>query len=103
LGRKDTKTKADSKPDIKSLNTLRKQSVNTSRQLRSISASVSSSINDVDGFGEESTDSLDALIGNGEGDGGGYDITLKARSKSAKAGFETTKNCGFVLLVRAVC
>jgi len=102
LGSKDTKTKADSKPDIKSLNTLRKQSVNTSRQLRSISTSVSSSVNDVDGFGEESTDSLDALIGNGEGDGGGYDIPLKARSKSAKAGFETTKNCGFVLLVRAV-
>ena len=101
MGSKDTKTKADSKPEIKSLNTLRKQSVNTS-QLRSISTSVSSSVNDVDGFGEESTDSLDALIGNCEGDGGGYDIPLKARSKSAKAGFETTKNCGFVLLVRAV-
>ena len=104
LGSKDTKTKADSKPDIKSLNTLRKQSVNTSRQLRSISTSVSSSVNDVDGFGEESTDSLDALTGNDEGDGVGYDIPLKARSNQLKLPSKQRKTVAlFFLLQHSSC
>ena len=52
----------------------------------------------MDGFGEESADSLKEL---GEGDGADNDIPIKSSSKLGKASFEMTKKSDFDPLMHA--